>query len=97
MKKTQHLVVTGPDMYVTILAWVTMSDYDGAGWGVRILIIGGEENCCLSNLRCHCEPVRTLAWQSPGSSGMYEKRITALTNRPELLGDCHTRLRPGSQ
>ncbi|MDY6181171.1 MAG: hypothetical protein SPI15_10020, partial [Candidatus Faecousia sp.] len=40
---------------------------------------------------CHCEPVRTLAWQSPGYSGMYEKRTNAQTNRPELLGDCHTR------
>ena len=46
---------------------------------------------------CHCEPVRTLAWQSPYISGIYEKRTNALTNRPELLGDCHTSVRAGSQ
>ena len=28
-------------------------------------------------------------WQSPGSSGIYEKWTNALTNLPELLGDCH--------
>ena len=28
-------------------------------------------------------------WQSPGYSEMSEKRTNALTNRPELLGDCH--------
>ena len=34
-------------------------------------------------LLCHCEPVRTLAWQSP-------REI------PESLGDPHTSLRTGS-
>ena len=28
-------------------------------------------------------------WQSPGFSGLHVKRTNALTNRPELLGDCH--------
>ena len=28
-------------------------------------------------------------WQSPGYSEMSEKRTNALTNCPELLGDCH--------
>ena len=28
-------------------------------------------------------------WQSPGYSEMSEKRANALTNRPELSGDCH--------
>ena len=28
-------------------------------------------------------------WQSPGYSEMSEKQTNALTNRPELLGDCH--------
>ena len=28
-------------------------------------------------------------WQSPEYSEMSEKRTNALTNRPELLGDCH--------
>ena len=28
-------------------------------------------------------------WQSPGYSEMSEKRTNALTNPPELLGDCH--------
>ena len=28
-------------------------------------------------------------WQSPYISEMSEKRTNALTNRPELLGDCH--------
>ena len=27
-----------------------------------------------SNRRCHCEPVRTLVWQSPGSSENYRIR-----------------------
>ena len=38
-----------------------------------------------------------LVWQSPGYSGMLGKRANALTNRPELLGDCHTSVRAGSQ
>ena len=28
-------------------------------------------------------------WQSPYIYGLYVKRTNALTNRPELLGDCH--------
>ena len=26
---------------------------------------------CVSKITCHCEPVRTLAWQSPNFSGRY--------------------------
>ena len=29
---------------------------------------GGRSNCEDSLIRCHCEPVRTLAWQSPGKT-----------------------------
>ncbi len=38
-----------------------------------------------------------LVWQSPGYSGIFGKQTNALTNRPELLGDCHTSVRAGSQ
>ena len=31
----------------------------------------------------------------PDRGKMYEKRTNALTNRPELLGDCHTSVRTG--
>ena len=27
--------------------------------------LGGSINWCLASIRCHCEPVRKLAWQSP--------------------------------
>ena len=33
---------------------------------VKYLSDTAKINCCLSKKRCHCEPVRTLAWQSPG-------------------------------
>ena len=33
---------------------------------------------------CHSEPVRTLAWESPGLEGKCH------TKQPKKLGDCHT-------
>ena len=51
---------------------------------------------------CHCEPVRTLAWQSPGFSGYYNRTPPFYPgfrkNRdckgwPEDPGDCHTSVR----
>ena len=46
-------------------------------------------NCCLAH-QINAVIARSAAtWQSPGFSGMYGKRTNALTNRPELLGDCH--------
>ena len=46
-------------------------------------------NCCLLH-QVNAVIARSEAtWQSPGYSEMSEKRTNALTNRPELLGDCH--------
>ena len=46
-------------------------------------------NCCLYDFAVIASQCAGLPWQSPGYSGMYEKRTNALTNRSELLGDCH--------
>ena len=46
-------------------------------------------NWCLASQKNAVIARSVATWQSPGFSGMYEKRTNALTNRPELLGDCH--------
>ena len=63
----------------------------------------------LADSICHCEPVRTLAWQSPGFSehqrqkapsplhawrGEGTQNVSADTIQP---GGCHTSVRAGSQ
>ena len=46
-------------------------------------------NCCLARQMNAVIARSEATWQSPRSSEMAEKRTNALTNRPELLGDCH--------
>ena len=46
-------------------------------------------NCCLAGRKNAVIARSEATWQSPGYSEMSEKRTNALTNRPELLGDCH--------
>ena len=46
-------------------------------------------NCCLAH-QINAVIARSEAtWQSPGYAEVFEKRTNALTNRPELMGDCH--------
>ena len=53
---------------------------------------GSAVNCCFLH-QINAVIARSEAtWQSPGYSEMSEKRTNALTNRPELLGDCHDHL-----
>ena len=50
---------------------------------------GQTINCCLAH-QINAVIARSEAtWQSPGYSEMSKKRTNALTNRPELSGDCH--------
>ena len=62
----------------------------------------GKINCCLSlrlQVSCHCEPVRTLVWQSPGSmepGNDYHQKSRKIPLFRELFGtfssqqgDCH--------
>ena len=46
-------------------------------------------NWCLSGRKIAVIARSEATWQSPGSSEIFEKWTNALTNRPELLGDCH--------
>jgi len=44
--------------------------------------------CCfrLSKKRCHSEPARTLAWESPGFLNFFNQKSTFFS----YFGDCHT-------
>ena len=62
-----------------------------SGGGMKAFFGDGDGaiNCCLAH-QINAVIARSEAtWQSPGYSEMSEKRTKALTNRPELMGDCH--------
>ena len=64
------------------------------------------EGCQGIEQHCHCEPARTLVWQSPSNFGLHIVIQTVLLRcfleflherRYVYSGDCHASVRTGSQ